>query len=57
MIASFFQEWLWEFNHQIGLKHRGQCVLLIHEVELKSSKLKQFNFERYGQIKKSKWSN
>ena len=26
----------------------------IHEVELKSSKSKQFDFERYGQIKKLK---
>jgi hypothetical protein len=29
MIASLFQEWLQEFDHQVGIKHRGQRVLLL----------------------------
>ncbi|CAB5386061.1 unnamed protein product [Rhizophagus irregularis] len=29
MITSIFQEWLREFDRQVGLKHRGQRVLLL----------------------------
>ncbi|CAG8567290.1 22161_t:CDS:2 [Rhizophagus irregularis] len=29
MITSLFQEWIWEFDHQVGLKHQGQRVLLL----------------------------
>ena len=29
MIMLLFQEWLQEFNRQVGLKHRGQRVLLL----------------------------
>jgi hypothetical protein len=29
MIASLFQEWLQEFDHQVDLKYRGQRVLLL----------------------------
>ncbi|GBC36913.2 tigger transposable element-derived protein 6-like [Rhizophagus irregularis DAOM 181602=DAOM 197198] len=28
MITSLFQEWIQEFDHQVGLKHQGQRVLL-----------------------------
>ncbi|CAG8558749.1 37111_t:CDS:2, partial [Racocetra persica] len=29
MIISLFQEWVLEFDYQVGLKYRGQCVLLL----------------------------
>ncbi|CAB5384860.1 unnamed protein product [Rhizophagus irregularis] len=29
MITSLFQEWIREFDHQVGLKHQGQRVLLL----------------------------
>ncbi|CAB5360476.1 unnamed protein product [Rhizophagus irregularis] len=29
MITSLFQEWIWEFDHQVGLKHQGQRMLLL----------------------------
>jgi len=29
MITLLFQEWVLEFDHQIGLKHQGQHVLLL----------------------------
>src|SRR2546430_6107598 len=29
MITLLFQEWLQEFDRQVGLKHRGQRVLLL----------------------------
>ena len=29
IITSLFQEWIWKFDHQVGLKHQGQRVLLL----------------------------
>src|SRR5277367_6073788 len=29
MITSLFQEWIQEFDRQVGLKHQGQHVLLL----------------------------
>ncbi|CAG8716664.1 9034_t:CDS:2, partial [Cetraspora pellucida] len=29
MITSIFQDWIKNFDHQVGLKHHGQCVLLL----------------------------
>jgi hypothetical protein len=29
MITSLFQEWIREFDRQVGLKHQGQRVLLL----------------------------
>ena len=29
MLTTLFQEWLLDFDYQVGIKHNRQCVLLL----------------------------
>ncbi|CAB5379915.1 unnamed protein product [Rhizophagus irregularis] len=29
MLTTLFQDWLYDFDRQVGQKHRGQCILLL----------------------------